>query len=109
MKSVYLNPSSIAVGRQSKPLFLTTLSTKVDGVLKAGMSLIWGEGGQGPLSPEVCFCSRGCHLGASRCRLSAGAQVKAALWIPLAPLDGPLWSEGAVPSSEWLPEDLVPR
>lgn len=45
--------------------------------------------------------------GVSQCRLSAGARVKAALWIPLGGWGGPLQSAGLDPSSEWLPEDLV--
>lgn len=64
-------------------------------------------GGQGPLSPEVCFCCTDCHPGGSRCSLSAGAQVKAALWIPLGAWDGPPRSAGSGQTSEWLPEDLV--
>lgn len=43
----------------------------------------------------------------SQCRLSADAQVKAALWIPLGVRGGLLHSAGSGPLSEWLPEDLV--
>lgn len=42
--------------------------------------------------------------GVSQCRLSAGARVKAALWMPLGGWGGPLHSAGWGPSSEWLPE-----
>lgn len=67
-----------------------------------------GVGGcQGPLSPEVCFRCRGSHLGGGGCRLSAGAQVKAAQWIPRAALGGLLRPAGSGPTSEWLPEGLV--
>lgn len=42
-----------------------------------------------------------------QCRLSAGARVKAALWIPPGGRGGPLQSAGLDPSSGKLPGDLV--
>lgn len=45
----------------------------------------------------------------SQCRLSVGAQVKAALWIPLGGWEGHLCSAELDPTSEWLPEDLAPH
>lgn len=72
----------------------------------------WNESGLDWARPGFRFnrgvlSLRTTSLRVSQCRLSAGAQVKAALWIPLGGWGGPLESAGLDPSFEWLPEDLV--
>lgn len=75
-------------------------------VPKAGMSLVWAGQARSRVDRGVLSLQR-MSLGVSRCRLSAGAQVKAALWFPLGGWGGPLRSAGLDPLSGWLPEDLV--
>lgn len=70
------------------------------------MSLVWTGQARSKLDHDVLSLQR-MSLRVSQCRLSAGARVKAALWIPHGGWGGPLWSAGWDPLSEWLPEDLV--
>lgn len=74
------------------------------GLIVGNESRGWNE--SGPI--QICVLwLQSVSLGVSQCRLSAGAQVKAALWIPLGGWGGPLQSAGWGPSSEWLPKGLV--
>lgn len=70
----------------------------------------WNESGQRwaeSSRPRGVLSLQRMSLRVSQCRLTAGAQVKAALWIPFGGWEGPRWSAGLDPMSEWLQEDLV--
>lgn len=66
----------------------------------------WNESGLGGPDPlqsrprSAVLSLQRMSLRVSQCRLSAGAQVKAALWIPLGGWGGPLRSAGSGPTSE---------
>lgn len=63
------------------------------------MSLVWAGWARSRFDRGV-LSLQSVSLGVSQCRLSAGAQVKAALWIPLGEWGGPLRTAGWDPTSE---------